>query len=926
MSFAFPAVLFALIALPAIWWLLRVMPPRPKTETFPPTRLLLEITKKEEEPSKTPWWLILLRMVLAALVILALAGPILRPTAEDAPGTGPLLLVMDNGWAAAERFDAMKDAASAILDLARDADRPVAFVATAEPPGQAMAPTTADEVAERVATLEPQPHEADAAGALDQLRAVLPTIAPFGGAVWVTDGVGGPDSLAISAFLTEMVEGPIAVYADAVSNVLGLLPPDSTAEALTVPVIRQGAEGPPGGRVVARDLRGRVVADATFAFETGAAMTTARFELPSELRNDIVRLEIAGQETAGAVQLLDERYRRRTVGIISGTPSDQPLLAADYYVTRALVPFADLREPSSSELPQAVAELIAGGVSVIVLADIGTIPPETEAALSAFAENGGTLIRFAGPRLAAATPTLIPAPLRLGGRTLGGTLSWETPQPLGEFPRSSPFFGLAVPDDVFIEQQVLAEPNAELAARTYASLADGTPLVTGAPFGDGLLVLFHVTADPAWSNLPLSGVFVEMLRRIVAMSNTAATPAEAATATAGAAALNPYRVLDGFGRFVDAGPATEPIPSGNAPVAIDRSHPPGLYGAEDGFRALSLLETGATLPPLELAALEGATLRAYPDAAPVELRPWLLAGALALFLLDALAVLWLNGAFAARRRAAAAMVLVVAGALVPAWPSSGALAQGLTPADQMALNAATRTPLAYVITGDQDNDDLTLAGLRGLSIVLAQRTSFEPGDPVGLNLEADELAFYPIIYWRVTPNGPMPTPAAVARLDAYMRNGGTVLFDTADQLEQATLPPGAVTAAGQRLRDMMATLDLPPLEPVPPEHVVTKSFYLLTDFPGRLVGGRLWVEAGGGDGGDGGAADGVSPILVTSNDFAGAWAVDARGAFLLPTGSGETRQREFAFRVGINIVMYALTGNYKTDQVHVPAILERLGQ
>ncbi|MGD9740446.1 MAG: BatA domain-containing protein, partial [Bauldia sp.] len=736
MSFAIPAVLFALIALPAIWWLLRVTPPRPKTETFPPTRLLLEIAKKDEEPSKTPWWLILLRIALAALVILALAGPILRPTAEEAPGAGPLLLVMDNGWAAAERFDAMKDTAGAIIDLARDADRPVAFVATAEPAGQAMAPTTADAVAARLATLEPQPHEADATGSIEQLRAVLPAApAPFGGAVWITDGIGGPDADAVLAFLAETVAGPIAVYADTASDVLGLLPPESTAEALTVPVVRQDANGPPGGRVIARDLRGRVVADATFAFDAGAVTATARFEIPTELRNDIVRLEIAGQETAGAVQLLDERYRRRTVGIINGAPSDQPLLAADYYVTRALLPFADLRVPASGELPEAVNELIAGGVSVIVLADIGTIPTETEAALATWVENGGTLIRFAGPRLAAATPTLIPAPLRLGGRTLGGTLSWETPQPLGEFPRSSPFFGLAVPADVLIEQQVLAEPNAELASRTYASLADGTPLVTGAPRGDGLLVLFHVTADPSWSNLPLSGVFVEMLRRIVALANAATTPAETATGTV--ATLNPYRILDGYGRFVDAGPATEPIPAGNVAIAIDRSHPPGLYGTEDGFRALSLLEAGATLPQLALSGIEGAALRPYPDAAPVELRPWLLAGALALFLIDALAVLWLNGAFAARRRAAAAAVLLVASAFIPAFPGGGeAIAQeALTPADQMALNAATQTPLAYVITGDQENDDLTLAGLRGLSIVLTQRTSFEPGEPVGLNLD-----------------------------------------------------------------------------------------------------------------------------------------------------------------------------------------------
>ena len=72
--------------------------------------------------------------------------------------------------------------------------------------------------------------------------------------------------------------------------------------------------------------------------------------------------------------------------------------------------------------------------------------------------------------------------------------------------------------------------------------------------------------------------------------------------------------------------------------------------------------------------------------------------------------------------------------------------------------------------------------------------------------------------------------------------------------------------------------------------------------------------------------DGVSPIIITSNDFASAWAMDDNGNFLYSTVPADNLQREHAFRTGINIVMYMLTGNYKSDQVHIPALLERLGQ
>src|SRR5690606_22948076 len=97
-AFAAPWILTALVVLPAIWWLLRLTPPAPKRISFPPLRLLLGLTPKEETPHRTPWWLILLRLAIAALVILALAQPLLRAN-EALPGDGPIVVVVDNGWA-----------------------------------------------------------------------------------------------------------------------------------------------------------------------------------------------------------------------------------------------------------------------------------------------------------------------------------------------------------------------------------------------------------------------------------------------------------------------------------------------------------------------------------------------------------------------------------------------------------------------------------------------------------------------------------------------------------------------------------------------------------------------------------------------------------------------------------------------------------
>ena len=123
---------------------------------------------------------------------------------------------------------------------------------------------------------------------------------------------------------------------------------------------------------------------------------------------------------------------------------------------------------------------------------------------------------------------------------------------------------------------------------------------------------------------------------------------------------------------------------------------------------------------------------------------------------------------------------------------------------------------------------------------------------------------------------------------------------------------------------------MPPLEPVPLDHVLTKAFYILRDFPGRWTGGKVWVEAlppeKPGSEAPARGGDGVTPVIIGSNDWAAAWAVDSSGRFVNEVVPGGETQREMAFRFGINLVMYALTGNYKTDQVHAPALLERMGR
>ena len=929
-AFATPAVLIALAALPLIWWLLKLTPPRPKTEVFPPLRILAGVLKRDETPSKSPWWLTLLRMMLAALVIFALADPVLNPRNASLSTAGPLVLVVDNGWATIADWERRVATAEALIGDASDRDLPVSVAFTADASHDAV-PAGAAAALEKLRAASPKPLRPDRARTLDALRAALDGTPP-GTLSVLSDGIAADDKEDLMADLAALSPAQLRLIEGDNTAATAITGASNGADALTVTLSRPDGSAARSLIVDAQDRQGRVIASGTVDFAAGATVASGQIAAPFELRNDFARLSIAGLATAGATHLLDDGFRRRRVALISGDVGDdfQPLLSPLYYIERALAPYADLIKPGVADLAVSVPEILAQKPSAIVLADIGRLPESVYEPLQAWIAEGGTLIRFAGPRLAAAPvgDPLVPVILRQGERELGGALSWAEPQPLADFPKFGPFAGMPRPDGVLIKRQVLAEPTPDLAERTWASLADGTPLVTVRETGAGRTVLFHVSAEATWSDLPISGEFVEMLRRVVQLSRAGTAAANADPAAR--ATLAPFRLLTERGALTAETGNARPLDLGEArPASATFDNPPGLYGTEDGFAALNLLPAGAELKPLKVDTALAVAREPLAGTAAMPLKPILLTLAFALLVIDSLVVLFMGGALSRLpRRAAAASVLALASVLLFA-PGDRASADDAKPGDAVILERLDNTHLAYVVTGETEVDQLSENGLRGLTDFLTYRTTLEPAPPVGLDITKDELSFYPIIFWPVSATAPMPSSAAISRIDAYMRAGGTVLFDTRDQFSALGDDSGP-SANGERLQAILANIDIPPLEPVPSDHVLTRSFYLLTNFPGRYTGSPLWVEARQeartSNSGVASTGDGVSPILITGNDLLGAWAIDANGASVLPTVPPDEMQREMSFRSGVNIMMYMLTGNYKADQVHVPALLERLGQ
>ncbi|MCA0024932.1 DUF4159 domain-containing protein [Mesorhizobium sp. B263B1A] len=935
LSFGAPMLLWGLLALPVIWWLLRLTPPRPQTEVFPPLKILARVLKREETPQQSPWWLTLLRLLMAALIVAALAEPVFNPR-EKLPAEGAALaLVVDNGWASAADWNKRIATAERLIADAGSNGVPVIIAFTAEKPNAEIGPFDAAAALDRLRAAKPRPIPTDRPAVYARVAAALERL-PGASVAVLADGLAAKgDEAAFNTLLSKNAARVVWAVADRMS-LTGLTGAENDVDGFALTAIRAPGDAAPAQVTAgAFDDKGRRIADATLTFAPGQSTATGTMAVPFELRNDFASIALDGERQAGAVRVLDESSKRRRVGLLSQAEADQaqPLLSPLYYIRRALQPFADLVEPSSADLADAIPQILDQKPAMIVMADIGTIPAQIRPRLVDWVEKGGTLVRFAGSRLAAAgnDDDLLPVRLRTGERSLGGALSWTTPQPVTEFPKAGPFADLAPPTEVTVSRQVLAEPTPDIVERTWAALADGTPLVTGLKKGKGTLVLFHVTPEATWSNLPISGSFVEMLRRIVQLSRNQG--AAIANAEAAATSLAPYRMIAADGMLVPPTPDARPLVPGAGTLPVTFENPPGLYGSEAGVFAHNLLDATSTLAPLARPQITvPVTTIQYAFDESRNLKGALVAAALALMVLDTLAVFWMGGLLTRRPRRAAAVttmaaILIGLGALF--GHGGPARADDAKPGDTAAIEDISKTRIAYVLTGVPGDDSISRAGLEGLTRFLIEKTALEPGAPAGVDISKDELSFFPLIYWPIDPAAAMPSQAAIARIDAYMQQGGTVLFDTRDQFANG-IGADSTSPATERLRDILGNLNVPPLEPVPSDHVLTKSFFILPEFPGRFAGSPLWVEASldasNAENRPVRTGDGVSPIMITANDFAGAWAVDENGDPLLPTVPNDPMQRIYALRAGVNIMMYMLTGNYKSDQVHVPILLERLGQ
>ena len=929
LSFINPYFLLAFIILPALWFLLRVIPPSPQTIAIPTLRFLKELDSVERSPSKTPWWLLLLRMLTLAFIILALSRPILNPQ-ESIDGQGHLRLVLDNGWSASSTWDMQIKTAQDILFKAKQDGRELSVLMTSPLPGQ-QTPFHSGilNYAQAKAIIDGaqiQPWKSDYAATLDVVRQheTISSAQTY----WLSTGViEQADKQSFADVLKALGQQGDVIYYDPHNEQTSLILKDTINKqtGLKIPngFTVERANGMKSQKrpfvVNAYSKNGTVLDSVSDSFVSGDDKTKEiLFDFPQSVLPELSYLRLSYTPGAAGTLLLADRYITKTVGIASriNAQDTAPLIEDSYYLERAL-------EPSANILKGPIVDLLSSETSMIILPDVANMPPQTLNDLTQWVENGGLLVNFAGPNLAENSTELIPVTIRKGGRALEGIMTWEEPLTIGEFPENSPFYGFDIPQDIKIRQMVLAQPSPELPDLTWASLEDGTPLITSRVHGKGRLVLIHTTATPRWSDLPISVLYVEILERLVKMAGQATNKVQQQNGT-----LMPQLVLDGQGRLNQPESFVKPISANKFKSFVpNSSNPPGIYGRSGYVEALNLGNRIAEFERTQSLIPSSVIQKSYDPQGETRLMPYFLTAAVSFILIDWIIMLVLSGLIAISfghlsSKTKGQAICFLAFMMTMGW---GLSCSAKAETQAQAIQYATEMHLAYIETPVERINQSAELGLEQLIRVLRMRTSVEPVGVASINLETDNLSYFPIIYWPVTRSMPDLTQSQALKVQSYLDNGGMILFDTQDQPKRISALDGiAESENAKALRRILEPVNIPALVPVPDNHVLTKSFYLLQNFSGRYDGGRVWVEQASTDPERRTGLDGVTRVIIGSHDWAGAWA--STPSSRNPGFSTGSRQQEMAFRFGVNLVMYALTGNYKSDQVHVPFILERLGQ
>ncbi len=583
-------------------WMLATLPPalligfmlmrsierRPKEVSFPAMFILEMLDDTERDPDRMPWWQQMINYGAISAAVMGAAGP-----TWNAPDTfsaeGPVILAVDNGWDSSDNWDDVMQKARDVVKQAYNEKREIILVQMAAPENaqgySISSPMDALIALQSLENVEPMPWMVDYTALSEGVNAM--ENGQYGGAFWLGSGLAHDG---VQEFVAELQsKAPLYYF-------------ENDSESL--PVVLDGAEFDKGDyrlsiqrpydsdaldiRVAGYAQDGTMLAAYDYHFSEGQRKIDVQFDVPElsssqSISSEIFRFSVEGEKNAAAHIIVDDQWKPRSVGlVVQNRAESESLLSESRFIKTALASHAETILGGVEELVE------SGDVSVLVVPDAVTISGVAATKIKDWVEQGGTLVRFAGPNMARDAHTndpLLPLDLRQGvrgfSRDVSGMAAAGVKGRIGGFDDQSPLRGIARDSDIQIEKQVMVQPGPDVEDKVWATLDDGTPLISADKRGEGQVVLFHTTANTAWGDLSLSDNFVDMLVGIVASAKSIQNEDDLDISD-----MSPMLTMDGFGVLGTPPGYAQNLQS--LPCEVSSVNPPGLYGGSLSALACNL--------------------------------------------------------------------------------------------------------------------------------------------------------------------------------------------------------------------------------------------------------------------------------------------------------------------------------------------------
>ena len=888
--------LLGLLALPLVFLIVKLFPPTPKKIFFSSFYLIDKIDKISVAKKKIPFWLLVYRLILIILIILFFCEPYLNISEKKSDeNVNNYIIVADIGWSISKEWDKFKKTVNAISIEAEKKNKTVSFYHsnTADNFKPKVFKSSKD-INQYLKNLNPVPWQFEKS----YLKEIIKNNDNFkNNKVFFIfskfDRKNYSKQIEDLDFIDKKVKNKILI--DPVESIIFFKNINISKENIKFEIARH-ALLKPNTKFTIRitNIKNQLVFKKDFMLEKNQSVFYYNEKFPLKVMNQMHKIEIVEQNHAGAKYYFDDYSKKRKIGIFAENYSykENPLLSPVYYLEKSL------KEDNILTIGS-LDYLIKLNCSVIIVPDKGNIPEKDHLILSNWLNNGGTLIRFSSTKLAKSNANFLPSSnLFMSVRNVGRTLSLAEMLKINPFKKTSIFHGLPVPKDIVFKKQLIVD-NDNSNLQIVASLSDKTPLVSLGKRNRGKVFLFHVTANNDWSNLPISSLFAGMLQRIILLSEKNIT--ESITNLSLTKEINSFGDLKNTIRNY-----TVKDSAVLKKVAPSKKFPPGIYENKELTVALNLSNKISDKHFKNSFDKRYRILSNFTEQI-IDLRPFLIKIILLMFITDMIISMILQNhfkfiSFFYKKKS----IMSIFFFLILFVNSDSVYSENL-------LND---TYLAYIKTNDEKLNAISYSGLNTIKNLLETRTSVSPKAVIEIDIIKDPIYSIPFLYWPLSKDLIEINIKTETKIKNYLANGGMILFDVIGfSRENFSLE----NSKFKKIENFLSSIEANNLTPITKDHTLTKSFYLLKKFPGRWDNKNLLIESSNLE-----VNDGVSSVILGFNDWASAWALDNNNNPIFPVVPGGERQREISYRFGINITMYALTGNYKSDQIHFKSILNRL--